>query len=254
MAIVELHLKDAIPFRNAIRALVDHLPQVNLHFTKDGLSISGRDMSHTSVISYFLSSKDCTSYKCDAVHIVKITLSLLDRILRMISGGEEFTLTVQDGSDTISILLVHSGLSLKRSFELPTLDIHIEGVDIKEIELDADITMSTSDFVGRIKEFHKFNSDNIILQVSDDGLQIEVDGDMKGFCLFEPTDDRFIAKDGDVIRQDYSLKLLHGILVAAADLSPTIHISFEKENLIRFKFLFGNSIFISYIAPKIVDD
>ena len=251
MALVELQLKNVASFRTAIHALVDHLPDVNLQFTKENISISGMDSSHTSLVSYCLSKEDCTSYKCQKSHIVGIHLSFLDRILRMTSAGEEMTLTIQPGSDSISILLVHTGMSLRRSFELPTLDLEV--TEVPSLDLAADITMSTSDFVGRIKEFNKFNSDNIILQVKEDGLRIEVDGDMKGSCLFEPADDREIAMEGDIVRQDYSLKLIHGILVGAADLASTIQISFEKEKPIRFTFIFGNSKFISYTAPKVVD-
>jgi len=255
MTAVKLYLTNITSFRTAIHALVEHLPQVNLCFTAEGLSISGTNMSQTSLLSYSLLAADCTSYICSSSCVVGITLSFLDRILRMTSAGEELTLTVTTGSDTISILLVHKALAMRRTFELPMLDLTVDVVEVPAMEFAADITMSTSDFVGRLKEFSKFNADNIILQVTEEGLRIDVAGDMKGSCLFEPAEDREIAMvEGDCVRQEYSLKLLHGILVGAADLSPTLHISFEKENPIRFTFLFGSSKFISYTGPKVVDD
>jgi hypothetical protein len=114
--------------------------------------------------------------------------------------------------------------------------------------------MSTSDFVGRVKEFQKFGAENLLLEVKEDGLRLEAHGDMKGSCLFEPTEDREMCMEGDCVTQMYSLKLLHGILVGAADLSSVIHISFEKEKPIRFRFIFGSSKFITYTGPKMIDE
>ena len=254
MAIVELFLKNAIPFKNAIHAISDHLPQVNLQFKMEGVFISGMSNSHACLLSYFLSKEDCESYICKKPHTVGITTSFLDRILQMISAGEECTFTIDPASDTISIQLIHAALSLKRVFELPTLDLDIEMVEVPMLDLAADITMSTSDFVGRIRDFNKFASEVVKLSVTEDGLKMEVEGDMKGSCLFEPTDDRTIAMEGDIVQQEYSLKLIHGIVVGAANLASTLEISFEKEKPIRFIFRMGSSKFISYIAPRVMDE
>lgn len=179
---------------------------------------------------------------------------MLDRVLRVASYGEEMTLTLHPGSDTIGLNLVNKALSLRRTFDLPTLDLTIDELKVPELDLAADITMSTSDFVGRVKEFAKFGAENLLLEVKEDGLRMEAQGDMKGSCLFEPTDDREIAMEGDCVSEIYSLKLLHGILVGAADLSSVIHISFEKEKPIRFRFIFGSSKFVSYTGPKMIDE
>jgi len=252
---IELHLSDAISFRNAVHALSDHLPQANFHFTKDGLSVSEMDSSHTSLLSYILSEKDCASYKCGVPRVIGLHTSLLEQVLRMAHSGEELTLTIPVGSDTISILLVHKGLSLRRTFELPTLDIIIDKVEVPHLELDADITMSTSDFVGCIKQFQKINADNVALQLDDEGFTVEAVGTIKATCLFESTEEREMAKESSSVRQDYCFKLLHGIVTGAADLSSTIQISFQRANMVRFTFLFGTgSKFITYTAPKVADD
>ena len=252
---IELHLSDAISFRNAVHAFSDHLPQANFHFTKDGLSVSEMDSSHTSLLSYVLSEKDCTSYKCGVNRVIGLHTSLLEQVLRMAHSGEELTLTIPVGSDTISILLVHKGLSLRRTFELPTLDITIDKVEVPHLELQADITMSTSDFVGCMKQFQKINADNVVLQLKEEGLTVEAVGTIKATCLFEPMDGRDMAMEGSCVRQEYSFKLIHGIVTGAADLSSTIQISFEHAKPVRFTFLFGTgSKFVSYTAPKVVDD
>jgi len=250
MSSIQLHLRDVLSFRNAIKALVEFLPSANLLFTKNEFVISGMDPSRVSLVSYTLSKNDCTSYKCDVGRVIGMNLSLLDRILRTTSSGEECIMTVLE--DTIKLEL--NVKTVKRTFDLPTLDLEIDSVDIPEMDLAADITMSTSDFVGCIKHFHKLNSENVILEAKEDGFRIEVNGDMKGNCLFEPTEDREIAMSGDLVRQDYSLKLVHATVSAAADLSPTIYISFEKDKPIRFKFQISeHSSYLSYIAPKVTD-
>jgi len=253
MALVELHLKNVTSFRTAIHALVDQLPQVNLQFTKEGLSIRGMDSSHTSLISYFLSKEDCTSYKCQKSHVVGIHLLFLDRVLKITSSGEEMTLTIKPGSDTISILCKDG--SIQRSSDLPTLDIEVDEIgEADESILTTHITMNTSKFVKYIKDFNKFNADNILFQVNEDGFTIGVNGDMKGRVLFEPDDDCDISTEDDLDKSEYSLKLIHGILVGAADLSPTLQISFHKDTPVRFTFLFGKSKFTSYTASKLIDD
>jgi proliferating cell nuclear antigen len=251
---IELQLADAIQFRNAIHALSEHIQTANFQFTQRGLSVSEMDNSHTCLLSYVLSEKDCALYKCDAPRIIGLHTSLLEQVLRMTHSGEELTMTIPLGSDTISILLVHKGLSLRRTFELPTLDITLDEIDIPELNLQADITMSTSDFVGCMKQFHKINADNVVLQLNEEGFTVEASGTMKATCLFEAMDGREMAMEGTCVRQEYSFKLVHGIVSAAADLSSTIQISFEKEKPVRFTFLFGLSKFITYTAPKIVDD
>jgi proliferating cell nuclear antigen PCNA len=253
MALVELHLKNVASFRTAVHALVDHLPQVNLQFTKEGLSIRGMDSSHTRLISYFLSKQDCTSYKCQVSHTVGIHLMFLDRVLQITSSGEEMTLTIKPGSDTISILCKEG--TVQRSSELPTLEIEVDEIgEADESILTTQIIMSTSKFVKYIKDFNKYSADNILFQVTEDGFTIGVNGDMKGSVLFEPSDDCDITTEDDIDKSEYSLKIIHGILTKAADLSPTIQISFHKDTPIRFSFLFGKSKFTSYTASKVIDD
>jgi proliferating cell nuclear antigen PCNA len=253
MALVELRLKNVASFRTAIHALVDHLPQVNLQFGKEGLSIRGMDSSHTSLVSYFLSKQDCTSYKCQKSHVVGIHLMLLDRILKITSSGEEMTLTIQPGSDTISVLCKEG--TVQRSSEIPTLDIEVDEIgEADESILTTHITMSTSKFVKYIKDFSKYSADNILFQVNEDGFTIGVNGDMKGSVLFEPSDDCDITTEDDIDKSEYSLKIIHGILVGAADLSSTLQISFHKDTPVRFTFLFGKSKFTSYTASKVIDD
>ena len=254
--LIELKVSDASFLRKAITAVCNQLPQANLEFKSDGLSICGMDPSHTSYVSYFLSANDCASYTCKENKVIGMTMKFLDQVFRMSHTGEECTLTVQKDSDTIGILLVHTGMMLRRTFDLPTLDLDLEVIDVPHMDLPADITMKTAEFTNVMKQFHGLNADCVVLHVAEEGFTVEAEGDMKGSCLFEAgAEDRDMAMEGDSVRQVYSLKLLHGLLTDAAPLASLIYISFGKEQPIRFTFQIGErSKWMSYTAPKIMDD
>jgi len=87
---MELSPNDPKLFCSAIDALKDYLPQAQLYITKDGLRISGMDISHVGFVDYFLAAEDCAVLNVTEKITIGVNMSVLARVLG--SVGDSVTL------------------------------------------------------------------------------------------------------------------------------------------------------------------
>lgn len=248
-------LDDSSILRKAITSFKDHLVHAKLEFDESGMSVSGMDASHIALINYKLHKNTMNSYECIEPVIVGVQTSLLDKLMKMASNDDSVTFKVNNEKDKIMLSFKNEKTSMFRTFNVPVMDIDSPTVEVPIMSYAAEISMKTSEITSAIKDFAAIGCEDVLMKLDENGLCLNASGEVSASCLFDPSDDRDMSLEEDVVESKYGVKFLHGLLNGAAGLSNNIKISYNKNEPVKFEFKFGtDSYFISYLAPKAEDD
>lgn len=247
---MEIHLSDTTYFRRSIEALKEFLPQAQVHVSSEGLRIRGMDTAHVGLVDYFLSAKDCEVVKAPRDSVFGVSTQFLHKVLATAQGEK---LSIVEKPDSLHLTFQGEGRSAK--FELPTLEIEADAVELPDMSYSATIRAKSSDFVGAVKDLSLFG-DSITMALDDEGFHMRAEGDMgKGALSLEPTDDREMTLEGDSVEMSYALKYVQQILKNACLLSASLEVSFDPSLPLRVSSRFGSeSYFIAFLAPKVQED
>jgi proliferating cell nuclear antigen len=245
---MQIQLSDTSLFRRSIEALKDFLPQAQFHVSPAGLQIRGMDMNHVGFVDYFLSAKDCEAFKVSADSVLGISTTILCKVLA--TAGATDKLTLQEDGESLRLTFAGEGRTSK--FELPTLEIDADAVELPEMEYGATIKAKASDFATAIKDLALFG-DSITLRLDEEGFHMRAEGDVgKGAMTLEPTDDREMALEADSVEMGYGMKYIQQIVKSCCSLSAAMELAFDNSHPLRVTTRFGKeSHFIAYLAPKI---
>lgn len=246
--VMEIQLSDTSLFRRSIEALKDFLPQAQFMVSETGLRIRGMDMSHVGFVDYFLSAKDCAGFKVPVPSVLGISTTVLCKVLA--TAGSSDTLTLAEHGETLRLTFAGEGRSSK--FELPTLEIDADAVELPEMEYTATIKAKGSDFATAIKDLVLFG-DSITLRLDDEGFHMRAEGDVgKAAMTLDPTDDREMTLETDSVEMSYGMKYIQQVVKSCCSLAAVMELAFDDTHPLRITTRFGKeSHFIAYLAPKI---
>ncbi len=244
---MEIHLSDSTSFRRSIEALKEFLPQAQFHVSSEGLRIRGMDVAHVGLVDYFLSAKDCEAVKATTDSVFGVPMQFLHKVLAT-AQGEKMSLV--EKPDSLHLTFAGEGRSAK--FELPTLEIEEESVDLPDMAYSATVRAKSTDFVASIRDLALFG-DSITLALDEEGFHMRAEGDMgKGALTLEPTDDREMTLEGDSVEMSFAMKYVQQILKNACLLSANLEVSFDPTLPLRVSSRFGTeSYFVAFLAPKV---
>lgn len=239
-------------FRIAVDALKDFLPQGELIVSSSGVRMNGMDASHVGFVDYFLAAADCTTLTVPTPCRIGINTHILARTLGTISSGDRVSLSTN--KEKLVVTYVNEKVGKKAVYEMNTLDISEEGLELPNTEYAATIDIKTYDLAQALKEVSAFG-ETIQFKLDEAGFHISTTGDAGSVCqTLENTDDRTMDLTEDSVVAGYGSKYLMNIMKGAASLSPTVKIEFDATQPLRASFLFGSgSHFVAYLAPKIIE-
>ncbi len=248
---MEVRISDAAMFRKAVDALKEFLPQAQLRFSEEGIRVNGMDASHVGFVDFLLSNKDCEYVKFTKATDIGISLQVLSKAITTCSGNESITLT--ESGDRLKVAFKAEGRSA--NFELPTLHIQDDIVQIPEMEYGAIIKARSSDIAGIIRDLSGFG-DNAVLCLDESGFHVRVKGDLgEGELTLEPTEERDMTLEGDAIEVEYGMKYLQQIVKHSSSMATTMELAFQNGSVLRVTAEFGKaSVFMAYLAPKVSED
>ncbi len=239
-----------------MEALKEFLPAATFRITKQGLRVNGLDASHIGFVDYFLAAGDMTVFNVAAPTTIGINIPLLCRVLSNVSSGDALSICLSPSGDKLVVTFTNERVSKRGHYELPTLDISEDALEIPDLVHDADVSLKTSDLLSAIRDVATFG-DVIELCLNEDGFDISSVGDA-GMAkqTLENTDDREMTmRADDVVRAKYAAKFLQSLVKGGASLSSVIRLEFDGTKPMRTSFKFGHgSYFVGYLAPRVEDD
>jgi proliferating cell nuclear antigen len=248
---MEIQLSDTSLFRRSMEALKDFLPQAQFLVGPKGLRIRGMDVNHVGFVDYFLSAQDCTTFKAPKESVIGISTAFLCKVLGTAGAADRLTIA----ADEEHLRLAFMGEGKTSKFELPTLEIDADSVELPEMSYGATIKAKGSDFASAIKDLSLFG-DSLILRLDEEGCHMRAEGDVgKGAMTLEPTDDREMTLESDSVEVSYSVKYIQQIVKSCCSLAASMELAFDESHPLRITTHFGKeSHFIAYLAPKIQED
>lgn len=248
---MEVRITDAALFRKAIDALKEFLPQAQLRFSSEGIKVNGMDASHVGFVDFLLSNKDCELIKLPEEKEIGISMGVLSRALANCANSDSILLS--ETRDRLRVSYKTEGRSA--NFELPTLHIQDDIVQIPEMEYGAIIKAKSSDIAGIIRDLAAFG-DNTTLCLDEEGFHVKVKGDMgEGELTLEPTEERDMSLEGDAVEVEYGMKYLQQIVKHSSSMATTMELAFQDGQPLRVTAAFGKaSVFMAYLAPKVSEE
>jgi len=251
---MELIPNDAIQFRLAVEAVSMFLQTATLRFSQEGLAINGMDISHVGFIDYFLSKEDCASLIVREPFVLSIHTSVLSKALSAIGQGDRVTLSTSKNRDQLILSYANSKLNKKATYNLNTMDVEEEQMELPEVTYDAMVVAKTSDIVSVVKEVSQFG-EAMGLLLDENGFHVSAKGDAGTVTqILENTDDRTMELTEDTVEALFGAKYLMNILKGGGPLTDVTKIEFDASQPLRASFPFGKkSRFVAYLAPKILE-
>ena len=252
---MELIPSDSLLFRNAIEALKDFLPQAQLRISKEGMFINGMDSSHVGFVDYKLAAVDCDTLTVTTPLTLGINMTVLARTLGAVGGGDRVTLGVNKNQDKLLVSYTNDKVGKKVAFEVPLLDITDDSLALEDVQYAGTVVLKTNDIANVVREVTHFG-EVMTLRLDPDGFHIKVSGDVGTVNqTLELTDDRMMELTEDSVEASFGTKYMSGIMKGGSSLSATTRIEFDGAQPMRATFQFGTaSHFVSYLAPKLMDD
>jgi proliferating cell nuclear antigen len=249
---MEIVPNDSALFRSSMEALREFLPQVQLRISQDGIRINGMDVSHVGFVEYFLSKADCLVLKVPTPIVIGVNTTSLAKTLSSVSSGDRVTLGLKQ--DRMVVSYTNEKMSKKAVYEINTMDITEDALNLPELTYGATISGKTTDILQIVKEVAHFG-DAMKLRLDEDGFHVSADGDSgTARQTLENTEDREMTLTDDAMEASFGTKYLTTIMKSGAPLSSTTKIEFDGTQPLRASFPFGKeSRFVSYLAPKILE-
>ena len=249
---MEIVPNDSALFRASMEALREFLPQAQLRISQDGIRINGMDVSHVGFVEYFLSKADCQVLKVPTPTVIGVNTTSLAKTLSSVSSGDRVTLGLKQ--DRMIVSYTNEKMSKKAVYEINTMDITEDALNLPELTYGATISGKTTDIAQIVKEVAHFG-DAMKLRLDEDGFHVSADGDSGTVRqTLENTEDREMTLTEDAMEASFGTKYLTTIMKSGAPLSSTTKIEFDGTQPLRASFQFGKeSRFVSYLAPKIME-
>ena len=248
---MEFVIKDVMLFRASVEGLKDFLPIASLLVSNEGIRICGLDASHVGIVDYFLAAADCTKANIGMPFKIDVHTKVLSLILAPISTGDSVTLIYKN--DKFVVECFNAKMSKKAVYEVPTLDVDTDRVEIPEVEYSAVVSIKTADLLNVVKEVSQFG-DTIKMRLDADGLHMSAFGDYGTVNqTLENTEDRDmdLNNDNESVEVRYSSKYINTMIKAGSPISQYMKMEFDPSVPLRLSFKFGSaSHFITYLAPK----
>ena len=248
---MEFVIKDVMLFRASVEGLKDFLPIASLLVSNEGIRICGLDASHVGLVDYFLAAADCTKANIGMPFKIDVHTKVLSLILAPISTGDSVTLIYKN--DKFVVECFNAKMSKKAVYEVSTLDVDTDRVEIPEVEYSAVVSIKTADLLNVVKEVSQFG-DTIKMRLDADGLHMSAFGDYGTVNqTLENTEDRDmdLNNDNESVEVRYSSKYINTMIKAGSPISQYMKMEFDPSVPLRLSFKFGSaSHFITYLAPK----
>lgn len=220
---MKLKTVQANSFKMAFEVMKDILNDVNLYFTKDGMSLTTLDTARSALISLNLSSDNFEEYECPRNTIAGVNITNVYKVLKGVSPSDTLTIEINN-SDIMILHIDNESKKTSTTFQLKLLDIDEERLELPDVPVHVTTVMQSIDFQRICRDMNNL-SNELIMTRTDDYLVIACKGDFAN----QETVIKCTEKIPICCHGVYSLKYLN-IFTKATGLCSIVRIMHEEEN------------------------
>lgn len=241
-------------FSHIFKCLKDVVELVTLDFKKEGLYFQAMDCSQICLCELMLSTEWFDSYVVEDNETVTIPTSGIYHSLHCYNDGQSISMSYNESKEVLNVEF-NGEKTVKKSFDLITVESEGITMDIPEIEYSVDVEMKSDELNNLIQELIVFNKD-IEFHCNQEWLNLITNGEM-GKMNVELKEDNVVSyavEEDLVLKRTYSIEFFKKAC-AFYKISNNIELHFEENSPMKIGYDLGEeSSFKFYIAPKVDED
>jgi proliferating cell nuclear antigen PCNA len=245
----KMTLSDSNLIRNSIPIIAEILDEGMFKVDNNGLSLLSPDRSMIAVVNFRLLSSAFDEYKVSGDETLGLNMSNLVSVIKRISNNDKVSISKQDNSNVLEIVLDGNG---KRRFEIPLLDVKTEKPPIDQLEFKATAEIDSTILEQGISDADIID-DSIVIEVSPGGFKMWAKGDVSSAQLELPKGGNGLYKidASEPMKARYPLEYLKK-MIKASKLSGKVGISFAQDYPMRIEFKDIDKLSLEFVlAPRV---
>lgn len=192
--------------KSVIDSYKDNISEGIWNFSNDGIYMQAIDSSLAFICEMKLSNKLFKTYLCNNKVSVGISFNNFAKVLKCSSSDDSVSLRL-NGTTNIIVSFKNKSSNRFSKFDLKTVEVNHENVDIPVKIFDCNINISSKEFKSVISDLNQFG-DDCMVSVSDGLVNFSVKGD---------------AGEGDVSLTDLKM-----------DVVKPVKLTFSIKHLLNF--------------------
>lgn len=259
-----LTFENGILFKQLIDLCKEILTDINLEILEDGIHMQSMDMSHVSLINFFLSKESFKYYHVSSPTTIALSLKSLSTVLKCYKNEFDLSFSSKDNNtDVLDIIMLRkmttdtktleNNKQQQYTFSLNLMSIDQEYLSIPNEDAHCTIIMEASDFCDCIKNISSIGND-LELKTVGKLVEFNVIGDIGKVSMCET----FSKKNMTFTKMDnYTLRLSMRYLQTFCKgnfFSKMVELRIREEQPLQMRYEIENGSFLEfYLAPKFDD-
>jgi proliferating cell nuclear antigen len=221
---MKLKTIQASAFKNTFEVLKDILNDVNVYFTKDGISITTLDTARAALVDLKLLSENFEEYICEnEERIAGINITNTFKLLKPITNND--TLEIENDFETLNFKIENDLKKSNTQFKLKLLELDEDHIQIPQIDTFITTVMPSVDFQRICRDMMNISNEIVISRV-DDEIVFECDGDFAQQKTIIKCQDQEEFKGQ--LSGVYSLKYIN-LFTKATSMCASVQIQMEQD-------------------------
>ena len=252
-----------VKFVDIFRHLRDFTDFVTITLKDDSLYIQGMDNAQVCLYEVLMKSEwfngeeNEGSYNINDDHInveVSVSVNYLHAILNIRQEKQSINVCYNNDDKVCIEFTSDNPKEYNKYFELPTVEIDRQLMEIPDVEYDSDLSLETDTFSKMMSQLKIFD-EKVTFSCDDEGVNIlatGVDGHMKVNLPVDDLDDYSISDDSE-LKHTYSLLQVNK-MSDFTKVSTSVNISISQEFPMKIVYPLDNTSYIRFFLAPCIDD
>jgi proliferating cell nuclear antigen len=150
----------ASAIKNLFEVLKDIINDVNIYFTSEGIKIIAFDIARVTLVHVFMAAENFEEYECAHDTTVGINILNIFKLIKSIRSNDVLTMEVRD--ENLFISVQNDSKKSTSNFSVKLLDLNEDELEIPEITMRYQTSISSVDFQKLVRDMANIGSDMTI--------------------------------------------------------------------------------------------
>lgn len=220
---------DVNKFANIFKNIGSLNELFKLEFTSEGITGQAMDNAHICLFELKISAEWFDEYTVDENFDIGIAALQFSKVIQCLKEDQKIVMHMNETDDRLCIDLIGEK-GINKYFELTSIDLDIEKIDIPSSEYDADIELKSELFTELVDQMSMFH-DSLHFRCNDEFVHLSSSGDTGKMAVKINDDDilMYAIEENTEINLSFSLLYFQKMcLFRKLATSMTIHLNSEK--------------------------
>lgn len=249
-----LTFKNGKILKDLVDICKDIVSEINLEIQNEGVIMQAMDMSHVSLISFFIHKEDFSLYNVDKEEVLSLSLKSLNMILKCYK--ESFQLSLNTNNDGFLQVIFYSNdidndTDKQYTWNLTLLNIESETLSIPSDDSQIEINMNANEFSEMIKNMSSFG-DSLQIKIIGKLLHLQVSGDIGNVEVHKSFNKDKMKTKGNM---ELSVAMRYLLLfIKGSTLTQDLKIKMKNEQPLELIYMINKNSYLQFfLAPKFDD-